>query len=334
MPSLFAKLDPDAARLQTLVHRHAAGLAFETDGRRWRHEPGGATAVTGPVAYGALGRAEFSVWLNEPDWRVAAASVLGVGPGDLDGLPEPLLIASLECFADAALAGLEQATGLPAALTRFAPENSSAPSSACRFTLRADGGPAIAGAWVVAGADAEWRRGIEESLRRLPAVRAVLPDDMPVPAAVALGVWTMTVAEAESLAVGDVALSPAGAERVAIIGGRLRCAARLRDGVLTVEGNTMTDAEPAPAPEDDSEQGGAALAPEAMDAVEVDVQARVGRIAMTLGQLRQLGAGQVVEFSTPVETPVSLVVGGKTVARGELVDVGGRVGVRITAMAE
>ncbi len=71
-----------------------------------------------------------------------------------------------------------------------------------------------------------------------------------------------------------------------------------------------------------------------LDSIEVDVQARVGRLAMTLGQVRLLGAGQVLEFSTPVESPVTLLANGRPVATGELVDVGGRVGVRIVAMAE
>lgn len=70
-----------------------------------------------------------------------------------------------------------------------------------------------------------------------------------------------------------------------------------------------------------------------LDEALVDVRAEVGRMTVTLGQLRRLGEGQVVEFDAPVEHPVILRVGSKAVATGELVDVGGRVGVRIVAMA-
>jgi type III secretion protein Q len=111
-----------------------------------------------------------------------------------------------------------------------------------------------------------------------------------------------------------------------LVGGQLRFAARLENGVLAVEGKTMTVVAKPPEPAAD------ALAE--IEAVEVELQAQVGRLTVTLGQLRRLGAGQVVEFSTPIESPAILAVGGKTVAVGELVDVGGRVGVRITAMAE
>lgn len=69
-----------------------------------------------------------------------------------------------------------------------------------------------------------------------------------------------------------------------------------------------------------------------IDAIEVEVTAQVGRVVMTLAELRRLGEGQTVEFASPVESPARLVVGGKTVATGELVDVGGRVGVRILTM--
>ncbi len=116
-------------------------------------------------------------------------------------------------------------------------------------------------------------------------------------------------------------VSPAGAERFLTVGGKVRFAARLKDGVLSVEGGSMTDTANATAPDQEL--------PASVDGIEVELRADVGRLTVTLDQLRQLGAGQVVEFSTPVESPVTLSVGGKAFASGELVDIGGRVGVCI-----
>jgi len=319
MKPFFAKLTPATARWQTLVGRHAGGLALEAGGRRWRFEP----SAPGPGPFGATlyatwGAAEIAVWLG--DWRVAASAALGAPPETAGRLPEPLARAALECFAADGLSALERASGLPAELVRLDREPASPLASACHARLRRDDGLVLPLAWTAADPDGAWRAALERALAARDPPPSDLPDRLPLPGAVALGAWPW---DARELAwePGDVLWPPdsveAGALRTLTVGRALRFAARQGEGILRVEGRTMTAV---PAPD----------AP--LDAVEVDLTAEVGRLTVTLAQLRRLGEGQVVEFSTPVETPVSLTVGGLRVAQGELVDAGGRVGVRVTAL--
>ncbi len=330
MPTLFTKISPGTARLHTLFHRHAGGVSFRSGGAVWRFGPKGRAGRTqGATLHGTLGDAEFTVWLNSPDWKNAAGSVLGVPAGAIDSMPDDLARAALECFAADALSALEQAAGVSVAVTGLTRADSEPLSSACPFELVADGGLRLAGSWSVASPAAEGLERLESLLRSRGAGTWALPDDFPVDAAVFVGMWTAPLSEVKELAAGDVALSPGGAERFVVIGSKWRCAACLTDGKLCVEGKTMTDAKEPP-----EAGGGAEETVVPLDGIDVDVQARVGRLTMTLGQIRLLGAGQIVEFSTPVESPVTLLANGRPVATGELVDVGGRVGVRIAAMAE
>ncbi len=335
MPTLFKKLSPETARLHTLFHRHAGGAAFRAGDAVWRFGAAGGRGrgrTEGATVYGTLGDAGFTVWLDSPDWKEAAGSVLGIPADAVEALSEELVLAALSCFAADALAALEQAAGVSVAVTGLVREESEPLASACSFALVSGDGLRLAGAWSLASADTEGRERLETLLRARPAGEWSAPDDFPVDADVCIGMWTAPLSAVREMAAGDVALAPGGAERFVVIGSTWRCAARLADGVLSVEGKTMADAKKTP--KTGTEGGEAAETVVSVDDIEVDVQARVGRLTLTLAQVRQLGAGQVLEFSTPVESPVTLVANGRPVATGELVDVGGRVGVKIAAMAE
>lgn len=64
--------------------------------------------------------------------------------------------------------------------------------------------------------------------------------------------------------------------------------------------------------------------------IPVDVVIELGRRRMVLKELAALNQDDVVELDQPMERPLDLVVGGKVLARGELVMVGERVALRIT----
>ncbi len=67
--------------------------------------------------------------------------------------------------------------------------------------------------------------------------------------------------------------------------------------------------------------------------VELDATLRFGCREMTLSEVLDLGAGDVVELDRHIADPVDLVVGDKIVARGEAVLVNGRFGLRVTEVA-
>ncbi|MGA3262718.1 MAG: flagellar motor switch protein FliN [Terracidiphilus sp.] len=79
----------------------------------------------------------------------------------------------------------------------------------------------------------------------------------------------------------------------------------------------------------------AALSPglELMLDVELDASLRFGSREMPLGEILDLGPGDVVQLDRHVTDPVDLIVGDKIVARGEVVLVNGNFGLRVTEVA-
>ncbi len=67
--------------------------------------------------------------------------------------------------------------------------------------------------------------------------------------------------------------------------------------------------------------------------VELEVSLRFGSREMPLGDLLDLGPGDVVQLDRHVADPVDLIVGDKIVARGEVVLVNGNFGLRVTEVA-
>lgn len=67
--------------------------------------------------------------------------------------------------------------------------------------------------------------------------------------------------------------------------------------------------------------------------VELEASLRFGCREMSLGEILELGPGDVVELDRHVSDPVDLIVGDKIVARGEVVLVNGNFGLRVTEVA-
>lgn len=66
------------------------------------------------------------------------------------------------------------------------------------------------------------------------------------------------------------------------------------------------------------------------DDVELTLNAELGRVRVTLAEVGGYGEGQVINLGKPVGTEVDLTLAGRLVGRGELMDVDGELGVRIT----
>ena len=67
--------------------------------------------------------------------------------------------------------------------------------------------------------------------------------------------------------------------------------------------------------------------------VELEAALRFGCCEMPLGEILELGPGDVVELDRHIADPVDLIVGDKIVARGEVVLVNGNFGLRVTEVA-
>ena len=67
--------------------------------------------------------------------------------------------------------------------------------------------------------------------------------------------------------------------------------------------------------------------------VELEASLRFGSREMPLGEILDLGPGDVVQLDRHVADPVDLIVGDKIVARGEVVLINGNFGLRVTEVA-
>ena len=70
-----------------------------------------------------------------------------------------------------------------------------------------------------------------------------------------------------------------------------------------------------------------------IDGVAVELEALLGRAKMTVGALTALKPGAVVPLEAALNRPVELRLGEAIVARGELVAVDDKFGVRLTEIA-
>lgn len=92
-----------------------------------------------------------------------------------------------------------------------------------------------------------------------------------------------------------------------------------------LEEPSMDDAPATPEPQDNLPQTAGLLRE-----VDAAVAVELGRIRLNTAQLVRLRSGQVLRLARGATDPVDLVVGGKLFARGELIEVDGELGVRLT----
>jgi flagellar motor switch protein FliN len=63
--------------------------------------------------------------------------------------------------------------------------------------------------------------------------------------------------------------------------------------------------------------------------ISLRMSVEVGSASLTFAELLDLGEGQVVELDRQVNDLLDILVNGTLVAKGEIVDVGGRYGIRV-----
>jgi flagellar motor switch protein FliN len=66
--------------------------------------------------------------------------------------------------------------------------------------------------------------------------------------------------------------------------------------------------------------------------VPVKLTVQVGRTRLTLAQLVQMGPGALIPLDREAHEPADILVNGKVVARGEIVTIDDRYGVRIASV--
>jgi flagellar motor switch protein FliN/FliY len=90
---------------------------------------------------------------------------------------------------------------------------------------------------------------------------------------------------------------------------------------------------------DQKEKPAAAKAParissKLIERVDVELEAFLGGVRMTVAELTALAPGAVVSLDAQLNTPVELRLNGVAVAHGELVAVGEKYGVRLSEIVQ
>jgi flagellar motor switch protein FliN len=108
-----------------------------------------------------------------------------------------------------------------------------------------------------------------------------------------------------------------------------------RDGVPGAEASASAQAAapPPPSAREDVPLSGLTPGVELLLDVELEATLRFGCREMPLGEILELGPGDVVQLDRHVSDPVDLIVGDKIVARGDVVLVNGNFGLRVNEVA-
>lgn len=112
----------------------------------------------------------------------------------------------------------------------------------------------------------------------------------------------------------------------------------LRAYAMADDTSDLSTSEPALSPMEPSSQGASAAASAAQEhllrELPVQITCEIGRITLSAREVLDLRPGTVLPVGRPLAGPVDLTAGGRVIARGELVDVEGEIGVRVSEVLE
>jgi type III secretion protein Q len=248
-------------------------------------------------------------------------------------LPEELIAPALEAALAPWMARLEKAVGIELALRGVAvAKPADAAAAPLVFSL-----PGLAATLAVAPPD-----GL--ILPALPAAPATTPLGLVLRLPLVIADVEITTAELEGLANGDVVLltglSPQGASQVQLaispgtaiiadVDGRTMTVARVGRSMSSndADGNAPADSNAAPA------ATAAPLVPAAaLEEVPLRIVFDLGDLELTLAELKAIAPGQVIDLARAPGNAVRVSVNGRRIGAGEIVEIEGRLGVRITEL--
>jgi type III secretion protein Q len=247
---------------------------------------------------------------------------------DIDRLAPDLTALLLEASLLAALQMAEDATKADIRLVSAEPETEPVPEAGLRLLI--DDGERQ---WGLLVASVEQDRDILADLLSRWPVAPWPAEQLPFPAALRLGTTPLTVAALRSLRPDDAVLLKSERHQ----GGMLVVAEAWLAEVHR-NGETWrldTALRPARSRQDGEwimQDGGDGMQDDAIgdpDELPVRLVFDVGRLDMSLGELRRLDAGSVLELNGSADALVRISANGRLIGQGALVDVNGSVGVRI-----
>lgn len=345
LPATLPRLTANQAQALSLIATHGADLAVtlppldgvDAEPGAWRVSlaAGVPPALRQAASHGVeLEWSGAALRLHLPAGALTAwanARVPGLEPGDL---PEPLAAAALETLLAEALAALGPAASGGPLLVRGQPGDQPLPH-AWTLTARAQAN----GHTVLAVLEADdlglmLLAGLLAAAR--PAGGAIDEDALPIRLRAEVGAARLPADELATLVSGDVILldeylvGPQGELWLAIPQGQgLRVRAE-QSSYLVTQGWTRLMTEN-PSPDEGTPDG----EPLDVDAVPVRLTFDLGERTMPLAELRQLQPGVVFDLQRPLaDGPVMIRANGALIGAGELVEVDGRIGVRVRTLGK
>lgn len=279
---------------------------------------------------------EFLVTVDQADCRllvplplanIVAARFLSLA--DDYTIPDALLPAVLEATLSDGLAAVERATGVGVALrqvTRLAAPDW--PDGILLLHIRSLGAQAIVGV----------SASMPLASSPLPPPSWIGEAHLPLRLPIVLGEVPLTVADLQSLIAGDVVLLPTSTPgeglRVHLpVTARHALSASIDGDRLTFldRGNFMsTDVSE---PGDAAQPAASSLPAVPVEEVTLKVVFDLGEIELSLPEVRALVPGQVIDLGRLPTQAVRVSVNGRRIGTGEIVEIEGRLGVRLLELA-
>ena len=261
------------------------------------------------------------------NWPILSLNEAGLEVADLSLLPSPISTALLEAALGPLLEGLSRVCSTVVGLSQLELSGlPPTPGERLEFVIvhQATGLPWADGCIfisdtlleTVANLWAQVPKGKQESFPALPFQLRV-----------EAGRQTLTYEEFQSLRLNDIiftneALSPEKGSFIVSLSGRPMFMAEASGPSITLKKAMSSDTP--------SLVGQSTV----LDDLPIDIQFSLGEKQVPLETLRSLKAGYTFELDQAPNGPVSLYVANRMVAQGELVDVGGKLGVRLTAIGQ
>lgn len=299
--------------------------------------PPGKASGAGVAITGLFDNRPALLWVSEGTFRAVAPEVSGLE--NLKALPAPLLAALAETSLRKVLKAYASELGHMFRISEVAVEE--APQS-FGIGLRVGATAEPPTLHLDDGAAAE----IVEMLSGQRDLAAV-PGAGTTPIALAIETTSLDVRlhELRALGPGDVLLLAAGTDPADLRltqrpGGRALATLRMTDDGLVLQGvlgADMADEDDDAPPEetvegsaeevaDDIDDPGVALE---VDGLDVTLSFSIGSVELSVSELRALQKGYIFELEAPLASPVRIYAGRRAVGEGELVELDGRVGVRV-----
>lgn len=270
-----------------------------------------------------LGGHSITLDINRlPELAFLSPELAGI---DLLDLPDELACGLLEsCFAEIFMAlgkaGIDvKITGVQPFTFRHAPEE-------------------VIGWTLNRGADTGWMHGtlsgdddalgyLASLVTRAAAVPCFEDRAIPLPVHLVAGTLGMTLAELQSVESGDVLLADLSRYKSGGI-----CALQVSGSGLGIGNVTATAFSLQQlTPPSSSTMADVATA-SCINDLNVELTFVVGQTTLTVGELRDIAVGFTFELPTPVGQGITICANGKGIGKGEIIEVGGHLGVRVTEL--